>query len=184
MSAESPTGYDNLFADFHDAVSLFLWVKRLHRANLDGGYLVAFQLDLVDLGVAHQVEVTMVPPILVHAVQFDRIDIPHGGMDISVSGVTSTTSVSIDPLQPMFGVVASYQVLKVICDGDVLRFGSAKEVWGSWVGIVAEGDFDWALKPMDITIVTNSLVCSMLLHQREKFISSPAFGLNVIIVRG
>ena len=124
----------------------------------------------------------MVPGISVHAVQLDRIDKPHGGMDISVSGVTSTTSVSIDPLQPMFGAVASYQVLKVIRDGDILRFGSAEEVLGNGVGVVAEGDLDWTLKPMDITIVTGSLVCFMLPHQREEFISSPAFGLKVIIV--
>ena len=105
-------------------------------------------------------------------------------MDISVSGVTSTTGVSIDPLQPMLGTVTSHQVLEVICDGYVLRLGSAKEVLCNRVGVVAEGNFDWTLKPMDITIVASSLVCFMLPHQREKFFGSPAFGLKVIIVRG
>lgn len=151
---------------------------------MDGGGLVAFQLDFVDLGIAHEVEVAMVSAISVSVVQLDRIDIPHSGMNISVSRVTSTTSVSIDPLQPMLGAVASYQVLKVVCDGYVLRFGSAEEVLSDGVGVIAEGDLDWTLKSMDITIVTSSLVCFMLLHQREKLISSPAFGLEVIIVRG
>lgn len=48
-----------------------------------------------------------------------------GGVDIAVGAVAPTASVTVDPLQPVFGPVSCDKVLEVIDDGNSLRLGSA-----------------------------------------------------------
>ena len=101
-----------------------------------------------------------------------------------MSRVTATASVSVDPLQPMLCTVASDQVLEIIRDWNVLGFSGPEEVLSNWVGIIAEGDLDWAFKPMNVTVVASSLVCLMLFHQGDELLGTPALGLEVIVVGG
>ena len=96
----------------------------------------------------------------------EKAHLPHGGMDVRMSRITSATSVSVDPFQPMLCTVTGNQILKIVCNGNVLRLGSTKEVLSDRVGIVAKGDLDWTLETMDISVVTSPLICFMLLHQR------------------
>ena len=55
-----------------------------------------------------------------------------------MSGVRATTSIPVDPLQPLFGTVAGGQILKVIGRGDSLGFGGAQEIPSNGISIVAE----------------------------------------------
>lgn len=96
--------------------------------------------------------------------------------------VATTTSVAIDPFQPMLGTMTSDQVLKVVRDWDVLRLGSSEEVLSDGVGIIPKGDLDGSFETMEITVITSTLVCLMLPHQRKKLLGGPAFGLKVVVV--
>lgn len=74
-------------------------------------------------------------------------------MDVAVRRVRSSTSVPVDPLEPMLSTVAGNQVLKIIGSRDALSFDGAKEVLLDWIAVVAKGDLDRALEAVDVTIV-------------------------------
>ena len=47
-------------------------------------------------------------------ITYVRIDLPHVRMDIGVGRVRSTASVSIDPLEPVFGAIARREILEIV----------------------------------------------------------------------
>lgn len=49
-------------------------------------------------------------------------------MDVSMGTVRSTAGITVDPFQPVLGTMTSDQVLKIVCDGNVLALGSTQEV--------------------------------------------------------
>ena len=53
-----------------------------------------------------------------------------------------------------------------------------RKVLHDWVGVIAEGDLDRALKAMNVSVVASSLVSLMLLHQWNQLFGSPALHLN------
>lgn len=59
--AECAAGDDDLLAGFDDLFMWLLWVKRLHGHSADRGCTAILEDDSVDLGVAHQVEIVVVP---------------------------------------------------------------------------------------------------------------------------
>lgn len=80
-----------------------------------------------------------------------------GTVDVAVCRVGTTSSVSVDPLQPMFGTMASDQVLKVIRSGDALGLRGTQEVLLDGVGVIAKADFDWALESMKLPVIARAL---------------------------
>ena len=60
---------------------------------------IAFEDDLIDLGVAHKVEVLV-----------DRT----GAVDVAMGRIASPAGVSIDPLHPVFSTMARDQILNVV----------------------------------------------------------------------
>ena len=89
------------------------------------------------------------------------------GVDVSVCRITPSTGVTIDPFQPVLSTMAGLEVLEIVRDGEALALHSSEEVLHDWVGVVAKGDLDWSLKSMNVTIITGSLVCFMLLSLTE-----------------
>ena len=68
---------------------------------------------LLDLGVAHQVEV------LVDST---------GAVDVRMRTVRTSASVAVNPLEPLLGTMSSNQVLEIIGDWNALALYSAQEV--------------------------------------------------------
>ena len=101
-----------------------------------------------------------------------------------MSRVAATTSIPVDPFQPVLCTVTGDQVLKVIGDRNILRLGSTQEILSDGVCIIPKRYFDRTLETVNIAVVASSLVCLVLPHQREELFSCPAFGLKVIVVRG
>lgn len=111
------------------------------------------------------------------------VDSPHVGMNISMGRVRATAGVTIDPLQPVLGAMASCKILQIVGDRDVLGLGGPKEIPSNWVGVVTERNFDGALDSMDISVVAGPLVCLMFLHERDEFFCLPSLHLGIIVVR-
>lgn len=119
-----------------------------------------------------------------------------GGMNVSRCCIRSSTSITIDPFQPVFSTMTGTvsmnlnleiysrcgQVLQVICDWKTLTFCSSKEVLHDRICIVAERNFDWSFETMNISIVAGSLICLMFSHQWNEFLCCPTFGLEIIII--
>lgn len=82
-------------------------MKRLGRDGAHTSAAVALQNTLVDLGVDDEVEVLVVVA---------------SAVDVSVRRVRSTTSVAIDPFEPVLSTVASDQVLEVVGLWNALGF--------------------------------------------------------------
>jgi len=78
--------------------------------------------------------------------------------------------------------MASGQILKVIGGGDALGFGGSEKVLSHTIGMVSKGDLDGAIEPMEVPVVTSTLVCLVLLHKRNQLLGRPTFSLEVIIV--
>lgn len=105
-------------------------------------------------------------------------------VDVSMSRIRSSTSVPVNPLEPMLSSVAGDQVLKVIGGRDTLSLDSAKEVLLDGVCVVSERHLDGSLESVDVAVVAGSLVGLVLLHKRDELLGGPALGLEVIVVRG
>lgn len=105
-------------------------------------------------------------------------------VDVTMRRVGSSTSVAVDPLEPMLSTMASLQVLKIVRDGNALSLNSTKEVLLDWVCVVAERHLDGSLKAVEIAVVAGALVSLMLLHKRKQFLGSPALSLEVVVVGG
>ena len=83
----------------------------------------------------------------------------------------------------MLSTVAGNEILKIVRDRDVLRLNRTEEVLHDRVGVVAEADLDRTFESMDVTVVARTLVGLVLLHEWNKLLSSPALGLEVVVVR-
>ena len=103
-------------------------------------------------------------------------------VDVAVGRVRASSSVAVDPLEPVLSTVAGNQVLKIVGGGDTLGFGGTEEVLLDRVGVVAERNLDGPFKPVDVAVVAGALVGLVLLHERNELLGSPALGLEVIVV--
>lgn len=166
--AESASRNDDLLPGLDDPGSQLSRRKRLSRNNLDSDGTVTFEYYLFNLVVHHQVQV------LVNGTS---------AVNVAMSGVRSSSGVTVDPLEPVLSSMAGNQVLKIIGSGDSLGFGGPQEVLLDWVGVVAKRNLDRTLKAVEIAVVARTLVCLVLLHERDKLLGGPAFGLKVIVVR-
>lgn len=77
-------------------------------------------------------------------------------VDVTVGTVTSSSSVSVDPLQPVLSSVASDQVLKIINGRDSLRLCGSEEIILDRICVVAERDLDWAIRAVDVLLYCQS----------------------------
>jgi hypothetical protein len=148
---------------------ILAWMKRLSRYSPHTYSTAILHNHLINLGIAYQVQVLM-----------DSTS----AMDICMCRVRSTSSIPVNPFEPVLSTVASDEVLEIVCGGDSLTLARTKEVLHDWIRVITKGDLDWALESMDITVVGCTLVGLVLFHQRNELLSSPAFGLEVVIVRG
>ena len=96
--------------------------------------------------------------------------------------IGTTTSVPIDPLEPMLSTVTGSQILQIVSGGNALGFSSTKKVPRDRIRVVAKGDFDRTFEAMDVTIVAGTLVGLMLFHKWDEFFGLPPLSLEVIIV--
>lgn len=101
-----------------------------------------------------------------------------------MSRVRATAGVTVDPLQPMFGAMASCKVLQIIGGRDALGLRGPKEIPSNWIGVVTERNFDGPFETMDTSIVTRPLVCLMFLHKWDEFCCLPSLRLEIVVVRG
>jgi hypothetical protein len=59
-------------------------------------------------------------------------------VDVTVCRVRASSSVTIDPFQPMLSSVGRREILEIIGSWDALRFRSSQEVVLDWVCVVAK----------------------------------------------
>ena len=166
--AERSAGDDNLLAGSDLAGTVLLvGIEGLHRADLYSSGSVTIKDDFIDLSILHEVEIVLIPVSRVSsASKYTAVPLsPHCAVDVGMSGVTATTRISVDPLQPVLCTVTGDQVLKVIGDGNILRLGSTQEILSDGICIISKRYFDWTLKAVNFTVVTSSLVCLVLFHQ-------------------
>ncbi len=97
--------------------------------------------------------------------------------------VGATAGVTVDPLQPVLGAMASCKILQVVGGWDALGLSGPEEVPSNWVGVVTERNFDGALETMDVSVVAGPLVCLMFLHERDEFFCLPSLSLEIVVVR-
>ena len=90
--AQRTTTDDHKFPSLEDLGPLFLAMKRLGWHSLDTNGNTILNNDLVDLGVAFEVQVVIFGT---------------SGMDISVSCVASAAGVTVDPLEPLLSTVST-----------------------------------------------------------------------------
>lgn len=83
----------------------------------------------------------------------------------------------------MLSTVSRDQILEIICRWNALRLGGSEEVPSNRICVIAEGDLDWTLEAMQVTVVASSLVCLVLSHQWDELVCGPSLGLEVIVVR-
>jgi hypothetical protein len=165
--AQSTTRDDDLLASLDDSGHLLVGVKRLGWDTLDGNGAVALKNDLLNLVAGKKVQV------LVNSAR---------AVDITVSRIRPSSSVAIDPLEPVLSTMASGQILKIVGGRDTLRFGGTKEVLLDWVGVVTKRNLDGSLESMDVAVVAGTLVSFVLLHQGDELLGCPSLGLKVIVV--
>ena len=68
--------------------------------------------------------------------------------------------------------------VRVISGTHVSRLSWEKKLWHT-----PEGDLDWSLESVNVTVVACSLIGLMLPHQGDQLLRSPALGLEIVIVR-
>jgi hypothetical protein len=167
--AQSTTRNDDLLASPDDPGVLLVGVKRLGWNTLDANGTVALENDLVNLVASEQMQV------LVDSAS---------AVDVAVSRVGSSSSIAVDPLEPVLSTVAGGQVLEIVGGRNALRFGGTKEVLLDRICVITEGNFDGSLKSVEIAVVAGTLVGFVLLHQGNKLLGSPSLSLEVIVVGG
>ena len=163
---ECTTADHDLLSCAEDSALLLVRVERLGRNSLDTDSTAILHNDLVNLCVTGEVQVAVLGT---------------SGMDISVSRVTSTASVSVDPLKPMLCTMAGAKIFKVVDEGDALRVCGAEEVVLDGVAVVAERDLDGTLEAVNFGVNGVALVGLVLSHKRKKLLSGPTLGLEVIV---
>jgi len=78
-------------------------------------------------------------------------------VDITMSTVGSTPSITIDPLEPVLSTMASNKILQVIGDRNALAVDGLQEVLLDGIGVVAKGNLNGALEAVDVTVVAGTL---------------------------
>jgi hypothetical protein len=53
----------------------------------------------------------------------------------------------------MLSTMSGDKILKIISCRNTLRFGGSEEVLHDGICVVSEGNFDWALKAMDVPVL-------------------------------
>ena len=96
---QSTTGNDDLLASPDGPGHLLIGVERLCRNTLDGNSAVTLEDDLLNLIAGEKVQVLMNSA---------------GAVNVAVSGVRSSSSVAVDPLEPVLGTVAGDDTVLVI----------------------------------------------------------------------
>jgi len=99
--------------------------QRLSRHNLDTNSAATLHNNLLNLGIANQMQIGVMSTSTV---------------DISVSRVRATSSIAINPFLPVTGSMTSLQVLEIVGYGDTLGLDSAEEVLHHGVCVVAKTD--------------------------------------------
>jgi hypothetical protein len=61
------------------------------------------------------------------------------GVDISMSGIRSTSSITVNPFLPVAGSMCSLEILKIVGYGNSLGLDGAEEVLHYGIGVIAEG---------------------------------------------
>lgn len=149
--AECASADDNLLAS---TVDLALRVGAIERLGRDGGNTdspAVLDDDFVHLGTGLQVKV---------------VELGAGAVDIGVGSITATTSVPVDPLEPVLSTMAinlsitlplnyinqcalpGLQILKVVRNRDALGLRRSQEVLHDRICVVSKGNLDRALKSM------------------------------------
>jgi hypothetical protein len=157
---------DDLLAGLVD-LGLLVGRERLGRDDLDACGTAVLNDDLLALAVDNEVQVLVLRA---------------GAVNVSVGRVGTTAGVSVDPLKPVLSTVASDQILEIIGNWNVLGLDGTKEVLHDRVGVVAEGDLDGTVETVDVAVVAGTLVCLVLPHERDEFLSGPALGLEIVVV--
>ncbi|KAI6766113.1 hypothetical protein HG530_007183 [Fusarium avenaceum] len=134
---ERTAANDNLLTSAEGPRLELIRVQRLGRHSLDCDGSAVLHDDLVNLGVAHEIQVVVLGA---------------RGVYVSVRRVASTACVSVDPFEPVLCAVAGTEVLEVIDKGDALGLGGAEEVILDGVGVVTEGNFNGSLVTVDIWV--------------------------------
>lgn len=147
---------------FRLAVNLLGWNSRYANGH------TVLDDDLVNLCVDLQVKILV---------------LGSSGMNVSGCCIRPAATVSVDPFEPLFSTVASNKILKIICDRESLTLRCPQEVLHDGVLVVAERNLDRPFKAVEISVVAGSLVCLVLLHQRNELLCRPALGLKVVVVR-
>lgn len=163
---ERTAANDNLLTSAEGPRLELVRVQWLGRHSLDCDGSAVLHDDLVDLGVAHEIEIVVLGA---------------RGVYVSVRRVASTACVSVDPFEPVLCAMACAKVLEVIDKGDALGLGGAEEVILDGVGVVTEGHFNGSLVTVDIWVYRVALVSLVLPHQRKELISRPSLGLEVVV---
>lgn len=114
---------DNLLSRAEGSGLELVRVERLSGNSLDTDSTTVLHNDLVDLCVAGEVKVAVLGT---------------SSMDVGVGRVTSTTGVSVDPLEPMLCAMAGTKILEIVDEGNALGFCCAEEVVLDGVAVVTE----------------------------------------------
>lgn len=130
--------HDNLLPRPEGAAVVLLRVERLGGNGPHSDGHAVLDDDLVDLGVARQIEVVV-----------------HGArrVDVRMGAVTAAARIAVDPLEPVLGAVARDEVLQVINGGDALALGGTQEVILDGVRVVAERHLDGAVGAVKLAVV-------------------------------
>ena len=100
----------------------------------------------------------------------------------SRGSIRSTTSISVDPLEPVLGTVTSHKILQIVGDWEALGLSSSEEILHNRIGVVAEGDLDGAFKTVDVPVVASTLVGLVLSHERDQLLGGPTLALEIVVV--
>jgi hypothetical protein len=76
-----------------------------------------------------------------------------GAVNVSVCTVRAASSITIDPLEPMFGTVSGDEILEIVGGRNALGVGCAEEVVLDGIGVVAKRDLDGAFETVEVAVV-------------------------------
>lgn len=137
--AEGTARHDNLLAGLDDSGRDLSAGKVLGRHDLDTNSAVALENDLQESAMVHVERSKYV--YLVDLVACQQVQVLVNGtsaVDISVGRVRSTTSIAVDPLQPVLSTMSGNQVLKIVGGRNALCLDRSQEILLDRVGVVAE----------------------------------------------
>ena len=193
---------DDLLAGTEGSGLELAWVQGLGGNGLDADGPAVLDDNLVNLGVAGQVQVAV-----------DGA----GGVDVGVSAVRSTATgavlvgvalhvstvtyvsllIHLSQCSAPWPVVRSWRSSTVGIPWDsaarrkssligylaIVQLPGILQAKGANSRVVSERNLDGTLSSVNLTVLRSSLVGLMLPHERKEFLSGPALGLEVIICR-